>query len=468
MLDLHLRNLEIVNSYYQNDFQEIYVCKHKEENAYYLLNLIRNKDFFNDIDNSELLSFFSSIKDVSEVDEGILVISEYYHHKPLLEYIQENGMTLTKQINNTTNIIETLSKLKTLSASFIVSLFNHSNLVVDDNGDIKFSGILLLNPKTIYANIKDVLETIANTMHIIFTKNQIGDGSIAKGTPPDIQRIINKCLSYEYLGFNDLVSDYKSTSTYKLINPEKEDIERVTQMRKSMSRNRITYNIKTKGIIIALLLFPIIVWGSISLLKNTKDTIDTVSDKPNLGITDNAVDNDDEKMESIDLPDEEKQNEDPNIEDAFKRGEDLDKFFTEDQIKSLNENEKAVGVLDFTKYHRGEYALKVNNDSKERSSYLIGFIDFEDSNFAYAKNRTVNLSLWLNSDKSTECTLVLKLESEDKLLSQVVNKANLKANTWTLHNVEINTKNGDYLKVYINLEPSDTIWVDTMDIDILK
>lgn len=58
MLDLHLRNLEIVNSYYQNDFQEIYVCKHKEENAYYLLNLIRNKDFFNDIDNSELLSFF--------------------------------------------------------------------------------------------------------------------------------------------------------------------------------------------------------------------------------------------------------------------------------------------------------------------------------------------------------------------------------------------------------------------------
>lgn len=466
MLDSHLKNLEVVDSYYQNDFQEIYICKHKEENAYYLLNLIRDKEIFYEVDFNELLSNFSCIKDIVEVDEGILVISEYYFHMPLLEYMQKNGMTLTKQINNTTNIIDTLPKLKTLSASFIVNLFNQSNLVVDGNGNIKSSGIILLNPKTIYASIEDILATIANTIHILFTNKEIVNGNISQSIPPDIRKVINKCLSYEYLDINDLVSDYKSTSTYKLINPEREDIKQVSRMRKSMTRSRINYNIKTKGVIIALLLIPTIVWGSISLLKNFKDTNDIVSNKSISDIIDNIATNDDEKTENINLSDEDNQKEDSDIEEAFNHREDLDKFFTEDKINSLNE--KRVGVLDFTKYHRGEYALKVHNESKERASYLIGFIDFEDTNFAYAKNRTVNLSLWLNSDKSTECSLILKLESKDTMLSQVVKKANVKANTWTLHNAEINTKNGDYLKIFINIEPNDAIWVDTMDIDILK
>ncbi len=466
MLSPYLKNLEIIDVYCQNDFQEIYICKHKEENAYYLLNLIRDKGLFHEINLDELMKYFSSIKDISEVDEGMLVISEHYSHKPLLEYIRKDRMTLSNQINNLTNIIETLSKLKTLSDSFVVTLFNYSNLVVDDNGDIKFTGVILLSQEIINASREDVFNTIANTIHFIFTKSEIVDENISKGVPPDIAKIINGCLSSEYLRIIDLVSDYKSTSIYKLINPERDDVKRVSRMRKSMSRKRISYNIKTKGIIIALLLIPIIVWGSHSIIKNNKSNNIPANNSASIDSSDKVKDNIDEKDDSTVLSDEDNSVEDFNMEDVFSHKEDLDKFFNEDKIKSLGEKE--IGTLDDTRYHRGEYSIKVDNDKSEKFSYLVGYMDFGDENFAYAKNRTVNVSLWLSSDVSTECSIILKLESKEKILSHIVKKVNVKANTWILHNVEINTKNGEYLKVYINIKPKDTIWVDTLDIDILK
>lgn len=465
MLNPYLKSLEIINVYCQNDFQEIYNCKHKEENAYYLLNLIKYKELFYEIDLNELMNSFPYIKDIGEVDEGIFIITKHISHSSLSEYIQKNEMTLTKQINNITNIIDTLSKLKNLSCSFIVSLFNHNNLVVDDKGEINFSGVIKLNQEIINARREDVFTTIANTMHMIFTKSGIIEGNISKGVPPDIEKIIIGCIEHEYLKIMDLVSDYKATSIYKLINPEKEDIKRVTRMRKSMFRKRITYNVKTKGLLVSLLLIPLIVWGSYSLLKNYKSDKNTISKNPPANTQSNINTSDDIKDDNTNLI-EDNTTEDSYLEDIVNQKENLDKFFTEDKIRALNEIR--IGKMDYSKYHRGQYSLKVNNNTKEKASYLIGYIDFGDDNFSYVKNRTVNLSLWLSSEMTTDCSVVLKLGSDDKILAQISKKANIKADTWTLHNIEINTKNGEYIKVYINTKPNDTIWVDTMDIDILK
>lgn len=465
MQNPYLENLEIIDVCCQNDFQEIFTCKHKEKNAYYLLNLIRYKELFYEVDLDELMKCFPSIKGIDEVDEAILIVTEYFTHNPLLDYIKDVDMTLAKQINNITSLIESLAKLKNLSYGFIVSLFNHSNLVVDDDGDIQFSGIILLSPEVINAKIEDVFESIANTIHIIFTRNEIIGGNISKGLPPDIEKIINRCLNYEYLKIMDLVADYKATSIYKLINPEKEDIKRVTRMRKSMSRKRITYNVKTKGILVVLLLTPLIVWGSYSLLKNYKPNESTITKNPPESTQSNINTSDEKKDDGINH-DEDDTTEDSFIEDMVNHKEYLDMFFNEDKIRGLDEIR--IGKMDYSKYHRGQYSLKVYNNTKEKASYLIGYIDFSDDSFSYVKNRTVNLSLWLNSDIATDCSVVLKLGSDDKILAQVSKKINIKADTWTLHNIEINTKNGEYIRIYINTKPNDTIWVDTMEIDILK
>lgn len=464
MLDPYLKNLDIVDTYCQNDFQEIYICKHKEEKAYYLLNLIRKREIIDEIDLKELPNYMPSIKRILDSDEGIIILTEYRKFRSLKEYVREEIMTLTKQVKNTTYILEVLSKLKSFSYYFIVSLFDYENLLIDSNGDIIFTGNLILNSETINASKKDALFTIANTIHVIFANQEIIDGTISKLVPPDIERIIYKCLENEYFEFTDIASDYKSTSIYKLINPEVDDIKRVAIMRKSMSKKRITYNIKTKGVLIVLLLIPIIVWGAYSLHKHNenKTALDSIrADMPkNVYQADNDETNTDNLIEDSPIEEDIFEN------DSANHKEELDKFFNEDRIKYLNENN--IGVLDYLKFHKGNYSIKVHNDKKEKASYLISYIDLEDDEFSYLKNRTVNLSLWLTSDIDVECSIIVKLGSKDKILTQVAKKVNLKADTWTLHNAEINTKNGDYIKIYLNVEPSSTVWADTLNIDILK
>ncbi|WIV10638.1 hypothetical protein [Proteiniborus sp. MB09-C3] len=466
MLDPYLKNLEVFDVYCQNDYQEIYACKHKEKNAYYLLNLIKDKELFDGVDFKEFRKCISSIVEIEETDEAILIITEHYSYKSLLEYVEKDDMTLTKQINNVTYIMETLLRLKDLPYGFFVSLFNCNNILIDNNREIKLSGILLLNPEIMNASIEEALMTIANAIHLFFARKEIIDRNISKGIPPDIEKMINKCLSGDYLGIMDLVLDFRSTSIYNLINPEKEDVKRVTRMRKSMSRKRITYNVRTKGILVALLLIPIIVWGSYSLLKHDKIDKDTIIKNTPVDIQDNIDADEESNDEATNFDEDIGQVEDSYLDDIFNYKEELDKFFNEDKIKQLNEDR--IGIIDSSKFHRGEFSIKAHNDKTEKSSYLVGYIDFGDDNFSYVKNRTVNLSLWLNSDVGTDCSIILKLGSDDKILTQVVKKASVKENTWILHNIEVNTKNGKYIEIYIDIKPNDIIWVDTMDIDVLK
>lgn len=461
MLDSSLNHLEIYEVYCKNDHQEIYTCKHKEKNAYYLLNLVRDKEIFSEIDLNELKKSIISIKEVEDTDKSVLILTEHYSYKTLSEYLKEENMTLTKQINSITYLMETLLKLKSLSFGCFVSLFNHNNLVIDDNGDIMLTGILCLTSEIINASREDALLTIANAMHMIFTGKKIIDKNISKGIPPDIEKIIVNCLNGDYFRIVDLVTDFKSSNVYKLINPEKEDIKRVARMRKGMTRKRITYNFKTKGVLVTLILIPIIAWGSYSLLKDKNADNDIISNNKQVDALENIDDNDTTPDITADLA-----KEDDQVEDIIVYKENMDKFFNEDLIIPLDEDK--IAKVDYSKYHRGEYSLKVFNDKSEKSSFLVGYIDFKDDIFNFVKDRTVNLSLWLNSDVSTDCSIILKLGSNDKILAQVTKKVNLIADNWILHNIEVNTKNGQYIKIYINAKPNDTIWVDTIDIDILK
>lgn len=460
MLEPYLEYLEILDNYCQNDFQEIYICRHKEKSAFYLLNLIRNKELFYDVDFNELKECISFVEEIKEIDEAIIILTKHYSYKTILEYIKDDNMTLAKQVNSTTYLMETLLKSKNLPYSFVVSLFNHNNLAVYSNGDIKFTGLLLLTPNILNASREDTLITIANTIHKIFTGTEIIDDGLSRGIPPDIEKIINNCLNGNYFRIVDLVTAFKSSNIYKLINPEKEEIKRVVQMRKSMTRKRITYNVKTRGILVILLLIPVIVFGARFILKNKKFN-NAVSFEIQ-GIEEQKIEGNDEIInEVIDTVED-----DAYMDDFISDKEVMDKFFDENAIMSLKE--KNIAIIDNSKYHRGEYSLKTFNDNNEKAAYLISYIDLEDDKFDFLKNRTVNLSLWLSSDIATDCSITLKLGSKDKILTQVTKKANLIANTWTLHNIDVNTKNGQYIKTYIDVEPNETIWIDTIDIDILK
>ncbi|TAH64042.1 MAG: hypothetical protein EWM50_00490 [Gottschalkiaceae bacterium] len=463
MPDLYFEYIESLNVFHSNDFQDIYICKHVEKEAYYLLNSIRDKDIFCGVDFIELKNNISAIVETQETDEAILILTEYYSNEQLSNYIKNDNMTLSKQVNNITFLMDALIKLKTITYSFIASLFNHNNLTIDENGDLKFTGLLLLTPLVMNASREDALYSIANTIHMIFTGDEIIDENISKNIPPDISKIILNCLKGNYFRMIDLVIDFKSSNIYKLINPEKEDTKKVTQMRKSMAKKRITYNVKTKGLIAMLLLIPLIALGARAILKDRKPVgtipsglqAEDTFDKDEGSIKEDEVAN-----EIIDVVSEE------DNDYVFIEGDEVMDMFFNKEIMHLNEKETAV--IDVSRYHRGTYSLKVFNDNNGKASYLIGYIDLEDNNFDYVKDRTINLSLWLYSEESIDCSVTLKLGTKEKLLYQATKKEKAIANTWTLHNIEVKTSNCEYIKIYLNVNPKDIVWVDTLSIDILK
>lgn len=467
MLESYLKYVEILELSYKSDIQEIYICKHKETDSYLLLNIIKNKDLFDGIDLADLKAKFSFFKEIEETDETIVILSESLSYTKLSKYLKESTLTLTEQVNKATNIIELLSKLEELPNFIINSLINYENLVIDNNKNVVTTGLILFDTDKLTTSIEDILKSVANIIHIIFTRTPIVDDKLEKSIPPDILKIIKNCLEGNYFRISDLVTEYKSSSIYRLINPEKEEIKRVVKMRKSMTRKRIKYNLKTKGLLAIIILLPVIVMGSYKILKHDEADKDALSDNYQIDNESNL----NSEMTSKEDKTWAKENEMEEIKDDIENDiendiEIMDKYFNEEYFGKLNADK--IAIRDYTKYHRGQYSLKLHNEENEDFTFLVSHIDFDDDSFTFMKNRTVNLSLWINSNTKTQCIIILELCSKEKTLTQVIKKVDLIANNWTLHNLEMNTKNGEYMNIFISLKPDDIIWVDTIDTDILK
>ncbi|MGF7056448.1 hypothetical protein [Brassicibacter mesophilus] len=466
----YLENFEIIDTYVQNDYQKIFICKHKENNNLYLLNSITEKTVVSDVDFDNLKNNVNAIEEIYETDESIDIITEYNRNNSLEEYISSNKMTLASQINYTSFIMNKIIRLKNQPNRIFLSMFNHNSLQIYENGSMGSAGILLLRPNYINVGTEEVLRAIANVLHIIFSGKEIEDNKVLKHIPPDISRLITNCLEDKYIRLIDLVSDYKSSNLYKLINPERQESKRVHTMRKNLSRKRFKYKIKSKAIVILIILIPVIAFA-------VDKIIDTIKLRNDTTIEANAdeINKNKENDTSTITDTENQQNSQDNTEDHTEEINDIlikdnstetiSDFFSEDMNL---DDETNIGVIDSEKFHKGTSSIKASNDTQEKQSFLIGYIDFNDEKFSYLKDRVVNASLWLNSNGNTECSVVLKLGNEDKILTYTSRKADLVQNNWILQNLEVNTKNGDYIKIYITVDPNEEIWIDTIDIDVLK
>jgi len=470
MNSTYLENLEIIDTYVQNDYQKIFMCKHKENNKLFLLNSIIDKEVVSDVDFDNLKSNVNAIKDIYETDKAINIITEHTRNRSLIEYINSNKITLTGQINYTSFIMEKMIRLKNQPNIVFLSILNHTSLQVYDNGSIGSAGVLLLTPNYINVGIEEVLRSLANVLHIIFSGKEIEDNKILRDIPPDISKLITNCLESKYIRLIDLVSEYKSTNIYKLVNPEKQESKRVHRMRKNLSRKRLKYKIKSKAIIILIILIPVIAFAVDKIIDTIKlrneTTIEVNADEINKNKENDTstITDTENQQNSQDITEDST----GDIKEILTKDNDIETisdFFNEDMNV---DNETNIGVIDSEKFHRGSSSIKVSNNTQKKQSFLIGYMDLNDDKFSYLKDRIVNTSLWLNSNKNTECSIVLKLGDSNKILTYASRKTNLVENNWILHNVEINTKNGDYIKIYITVAPNEEIWIDTIDIDVLK
>lgn len=479
-----IANLEEMQVYLRNSIQEILICKHKETDALYLINTFFQTEILENLELEKLKEDIIGIEHIEKTDEGIKIFTRYYFYPTLKDSINEvDKFPLERQVAFTTYVLDKLLKLKQLPIVVLDSLLNSSHLVVDEKGKLQMLGSIIINPD--YKNIttQDIFGKIGNIIHIIFSGKEIDDSELESSIPPDIQKIIKNCYDNHYLTYEELVSDFKGSSVYKLMNPESEEGQKIHQIRKNLRNKRRFHSIKKNGlkiIILLIILLPFIAFAGGKLINLVKDKPSENTDVPIVKEDDNKINSNDEQINNEQEDNEQEDNEqntstenETNVDEDMENNnineniEDLYEFYNDELLKlASNEN---IGTMDDAEQYIGTHSIKVSNQEKNVST-LVGIINLNSDKYSFLKNRkTIDVSMWMKSNKNITAMITLKLIGDDnKIFTQVSNEVNIASQTWSLHSLGINTINGNYIKVYITPKTNENIWIDSIEVEILK
>lgn len=468
-----LEELEILDVYLKNEYQEIFICKKKDSHEKYLLNILLEEDIDFSGDLRKLPNYLDTVKIVETKEGKINILTKYYEDSSLVESLGESNISLSKQTSYSTSLLDKLMKFKNFEPWIIKSLFNYKNIVIDREGNIKLTGIILIDDNYNDIANKDVLKDLGETLHVIYSGVSLESASLSSNLPPDIKNILISCVGGTYNGYEDLVREFKGSKLYDLINPESKEGLRVHSMRTKMRNKRFFYSFKKTTLrtaLIILLLSPLLVFSAGKLIGFIGEKLEDSEDKqaivdvlPEDNNDDVVVDTNDE-----DIVDEDK-SEDDTTEDTnetISEDDSLDKYYNENLVV-LGEGEE-IGKIDNTTSHKGAYSIRVDNTNGTMERKLVAIIDLTSDEYSFLRDRKVDVSLWLKSNITMDSVISLELIKDNSIIDKVSNRVNILENTWTLHSTSVNTGASQYIKIYISLEKAGEAWVDSISIDILK
>lgn len=479
-----IEHLEELQVYLRNNIQEILICKHEDTEDLYLVNTIFDKDILEELDLEQLKKDIIGIEEIKNTDEGINIFTKYYFHPSLKDTVNDDEeLSLEKQISYSNFILDKLLKLKHLPLSVLDSLFNSNHLLVDDKGELQMLGSIIINPKHEELAVQDIFKRIGNILHIIFSGNEVTDGEIDEDIPPDIRKIITNCYNNHYFNYEEVASDFKGSSVYKLMNPESEEGHKVHLIRKSLKTKRRFHSLKKNGLklaIIAVVLLPFVVFAGGKLVDFAKSKIGDKPDTPVVGQDGNDQNNPDSgndgqngQNDNNDVNDNNDQtsgvdNNDNQVIDPNIESDDMVRYYN-DTLLELGAKD-VLGTLDDSKYYKGSHSVKVSHDEEKPANTLVAVVDLNEDGFSFLKNRNkVDVSMWIRSNRNTDALITLKLIGDyNKVISQASQEVNIPSLMWTLHSLDISTMDGNYIKIYITPQSPGDLWIDSIEVEILK
>lgn len=504
------RDLKILEIFLENEYQKVFMCEGKNTNELFLVNAITNRQL-------------SSMLNLMDLDDGIFhkihktenvlyVVTKYKDEITFKEHLIHEDIKLSSQINYISYFIKKLKILKE-SPDFILNmLLSYKSVYVDHKGNLTHSGLLVFDKNYNQFNKEDVQKTLSNTISMIFTNEEIKENQISNTIPPDLIKIIYKCLNNKYDSYDDIISEFNSSSIYGLMNPRKntrrgmDNKNRINRRKRKTKKNTIIKNINEKNnrkrnkkkrfkykktaiflIVILLITLPFLSESakgyyenilkalsidksinsdSFSKLRNIKllDKIVSLFEKDDPDNTFDPDDNKDNNDTTNDKDDDSKNDDNDNIKEVvfFDENDDLYKFYNEDLIELTSDNPPFIDNMEF---YSGISSLCLNNDKTEKLEYLIGVIDLSDESLKQYKNKDVYISFKLTSDFNIDNTKVkfkLITNSDESTNEYDVNIAK---GVWAHKQYKFNNLNADKIQIYFSVPENNKVWVDAINIE---
>jgi len=443
-------NYEVEKIIYESNFQRILLCKNKNDELFYN-NIILRERLIELVDNDYYPSESDNIIAVEETEDRLYIYSKHIELKKLTEFITGKNLTYRERVKLTENLILKFKELEKYSDIQTQSMIKEDNLLIDENSNIIFRNLLIFD-QDYDIEESTLMKTTSNYIHYIFAGDFIKEFNISEKIPPDIKKIIIRASSKEYLNIEELLASFKQSPTYSLIIPLNNS-ENIKEYQEEDSENEPDKKPNKKKylipIIIAIIIIPLIIMA-LNNKGNEKEEIQSEqenSENKNHNEQTNGEDEETPKKDEESLP------------------ESILGFYNEEDMK---ESSDKYAIIDFSKFYDGYYSLKIDKKENIKDKYLFAIIDLESEEYKYLKNREVGLSTRYISDKPVEGNWVIEIRRNGEISNITNEKTLINSNSWIIKQRSLTLGDNDEIKLFFQYEENATVWIDSIEIDVLK
>lgn len=521
-------NYKIIRTIFENVFQRVLECKDNDTGEIFYNNVITNKRVINLINIDVLNSLNSNILDCCRIEDRIYIFTKSLEAqgRSLKEYVINNNLSLKKQFALSKKTIELASDLFNLTDVVQQKILDLNKIHVDENDNLIVDCNLVFEQEY---DIQDneTFKRMGNMLHYIFSGTEIVDYNISESVPPDMLKIIVRCLTKEYIYPNDALTELVNSPIYNMVSAANAKVSKVKQKtippnfdkvdslkideadydlnkdessdnidedvlniylrdnnnnsindnleennsKKNIKHSLSNKDIKRAGVSILLIAFVLMI-GS-HFINKISNNSEKVLGK-NADVTQSTKKTDD-NVDNVDNVD----NDEIVDKETFEAGsteigdeslEEIDsisKFLNKDLLQSIGYT-GSVAETDNDIFVEGKKSLVVINDGEEKVKALFAAIDFTDPNYSYMLKKQIGVATKIKSENDLSSLIVLEAYKDGKLASTFHTTVQIYNDMWSQNIVAINVTNADFLNIYIEYSGKNKVWIDSIYIDVVK
>lgn len=487
-------NYKIIRTIYENAFQRVLECMDNDTGDIFYSNIITSRKVINLINLKELENLSSNILECYDTHDRIYIYTKPLKTecKGLREYLSDS-LTLKQQFSLSENVINLAQNIFNMTNVVQQKILDLDRLYVSSDNTV-FVDLNLIFEQEYDITDNESFKRMGNIIHFIFSGSEIIDYNISDSIPPDILKIIVRCLTKEYMFPKDALVEMKVSPIYSMIfgtgdfekkavfhrNEFKEHEEHEHKEQKSLKeleehKTKSTYeesssinseestpvldiyvndnnaqktNRKT-GIgreIVRILVSVIVV---VLVLLSGNKLIKKLSESRAL---------DDVTQGEVDSP---KGSQNSEISDSTE-------MYFNDKLLSDVGYTGSEAEIDSDIYVEGKNSLVVSNEGEDKIKTLFAIVDFRNEKFNYLLKKQISIAAEMKSESNVAASIVLEAYKDGSLSSNFHALANISSDKWSQLTVPINVTDADYLNIYIEYQGKNKIWIDSLYVDVIK
>lgn len=501
-------NYKITRTIFENVFQRVLECRDNDTGEIFYSNIITSQKVINLINLEELKKIPSNILECYNTEDRIYIYTKPFkaEYRGMREHLT-NNLTLKQQFKLSENVINLAQDIFNMTDVVQQKILDLDKLYIDSNNKVYVNCNLIFEQEYDIAD-NETFKRLGNMIHFIFSGTEIVDYNISDIIPPDLLKIIVRCLTREYIFPNDVFSEMKNSPIYSMIfgvdlkekaPTVKNDINKKKQadLNEKIENTKINYQeqaeetyeeddtpvldifvndnnntsstnklgssftrkeIKRAAISIIIVVLVLLLGNKLikTFSKDEEASSGNVKDNIQAGDSSTAPPTGD----NTNLPGE---GETPQHEIS----DSTEIYFNVELLNNVGYT-GSKAEIDSDIYVEGKNSLVVSNDGEEKVKALFAAVDFKNDKFNYMLKKQIGIAVKMKSETDVDGQIVLEAYKDGFSKSSFHINAKIYNDMWSQFTVPINVTDADSLNIYIEFEGKNKVWIDAIYIDVIK